>query len=151
MPSDRPTTRPAAGRRAGPAGPSGPSQVLLFGVFLLVAALAVAALVALPRLLDGGGEDAALPQVNVGSDQSQQPQGPSVVGLMQSADDQKVVLSFPDGTTREFLVRPGEEQRIGIGHLASHAGLTDIGFRLFYETEAGKDYIVGAFETAPPQ
>jgi hypothetical protein len=75
----------------------------------------------------------------------------SIVGLLLSADEKQVVINLPDGNARPFLVRPEDAPRLGIRHLASHAGLTDIGFEITYVTVDGKDYVVAAQETAPPQ
>jgi O-acetyl-ADP-ribose deacetylase (regulator of RNase III) len=75
----------------------------------------------------------------------------SIVGLLVSADENQVVINLPDGNARTFGVRPEDAPRLGIRHLASHAGLTDIGFEITYVTVEGKDYVVAAQETAPPQ
>jgi hypothetical protein len=74
-----------------------------------------------------------------------------IVGLLVSADEKQIVINLPDGNARTFLVRPEDAPRLGIRHLASHAGLTDIGFEITYVTLDGKDYVVAAQETAPPQ
>lgn len=91
-----------------------------------------------------------LPDVDTGQEQTT-PDADSVVGYMTSADQQEVVLTMPDGSERTFEVRPEDVNRVGIGHLASHVGFTDIGFEVFYETEDGTDYILGAQEVAPPR
>jgi len=75
----------------------------------------------------------------------------SIVGLLVSADEKQVVITLPGGNARTFLVRPEDAPRLGIRHLASHAGLTDIGFEITYVTADGKDYVIAAQETAPPQ
>jgi O-acetyl-ADP-ribose deacetylase (regulator of RNase III) len=94
--------------------------------------------------------DTAVPAPAAGQP-SAQPSTASVVGLLTSADNDKVVIGLPDGSGRTFGVRPEDAPRLGIRHLASHAGLTDIGFRITYVTVDGKDYVVAAEETAPPQ
>ncbi|MCG5436437.1 hypothetical protein [Micromonospora foliorum] len=81
---------------------------------------------------------------------SQQPTA-SIVGLLLLATNDAVVIKLPDGNTRTFGVRAEDAPRLGIRHLASHAGLTDIGFRITYVTVDGKDHVVAAEETAPPQ
>jgi hypothetical protein len=101
----------------------------------------------------GSGEE-ALPDVNVAA--TPEVAGPvaakpSVVGLLVSANKDKVVITLADKSSRTFLVREKDAPYIGIAHLASHAGLTDIGFRVTYETVDGKDYILSARETAPPR
>jgi hypothetical protein len=102
-------------------------------------------------LLTGCGNDpdtaVSLPTAGQPSNQ----QTASVVGLLTSADADKVVIGLPDGSGRTFTVRPEDAPRLGIRHLASHAGLTDIGFRITYVTVDGKDYVIAAEETAPPQ
>jgi hypothetical protein len=107
-------------------------------------------------MLAGCGDDpatsipTAAPTMAVEQPASQQPTS-SVVGFLKSADTNQVVIDLPDGSGRTFLVRPEDAPRLGIRHLASHAGLTDIGFRITYVTADGKDYVVAAEETAPPQ
>lgn len=110
-----------------------------------------AALLAAGLVLTGcsSGDDEALPDVDTGQEQAVL-DGESVVGYMTSADREQVVLTMPDGSRRTFDVRPEDVDRVGIGHLASHVGFTDIGFQVFYETEDGTDYILGAREVAPP-
>jgi hypothetical protein len=105
-------------------------------------------------LLTGCGDDAgngtAAPAPTVEQPASEQATA-AIVGLLKSADENQVVVDLPDGSSRTFLVRPQDAPRLGIRHLASHAGLTDIGFRITYVTVDGKDYVVAAEETAPPQ
>jgi hypothetical protein len=123
-------------------------------------ALTLALAVTAPLLLgacssSSNDQDDALPDINT----SQAPADaaddfttkPSVVGLMVSASEEEVVLKMPDGQNRTFQVRPEDAPSLGLGHLASHAGFTDVGFRLHYDTVDGVDYIAGAYETAPPQ
>lgn len=113
-----------------------------------------AGLLAAGVLLTGcssSSEEQALPDVNTSQAQNPLADAESVVGYMTSADSEQVVLTMPDGSEREFAVRPEDARRIGIGHLASHEGFTDIGFQVFYETEDGTDYILGAQEVAPPR
>lgn len=101
----------------------------------------------------GSEDDQALPDVNTSQDTGADDLAskPNVVGLMVSTTEEAVTIKMPDGTNRVFKVRPEDAPSLGLGHLASHAGLTDIGFKVFYETEGDVDYVVGAFETAPPQ
>jgi hypothetical protein len=93
------------------------------------------------------GEE-SLPDINTAQERIADAE--SVVGYMTSADDEQVVLTMPDGSKRTFAVREEDANRIGVDHLASHAGFTSIGFEVFYETEDGTDYILGAQETNPP-
>lgn len=112
----------------------------------LTAPLLLAACQAVP------GEDDALPDIDTGQDAGPDFSGkPNVVGLMVGVTTEEVTIKMPDGSDRVFKIRPEDAQGLGLGHLASHAGFTDVGFRVFYETDAGVDYILGAFETAPPQ
>lgn len=107
-----------------------------------------AGLLAAAVLLTGcAGEQ--LPDIDTGQAQAELT-GPSVVGFMEAANVREVVLVMPDGSQRVFVVREQDVNRIGIGHLASHVGFTDIGFEVFYDTEDGTHYIVGAQEVAPP-
>ena len=110
--------------------------------------LSVAVLTA--ALLTGCGNDAVTLTPTAETPASQQTTA-SVVGLLTSADTSQIVIGLPDGSGRTFLVRPQDAPRLGIRHLASHAGLTDIGFRITYVTVDGKDYVIAAEETAPPQ
>ena len=116
---------------------------------LLRAGTVVAAAALSASLLAGCSSDEELPDVNTQG--TQQPSGPSVIGFMESVTANQVVLTMPDGTNRRFAVRPEDSSKLGLSHLASHRGFTDVGFEVFYETEGGVDYIVGSRETAPPQ
>lgn len=49
-----------------------------------------------------------------------------------------------------FRVLQRDLQTIGIEHLASHAGVTDIGFRVYYEQKGKRRFIIGAEEIPPP-
>jgi hypothetical protein len=121
---------------------------MIFRSLRLIPVLALSA--ALFACSDPATTDNALPDIAVEQSTTAAPKGDTIVGLLKSADNQQVVLNMPDGSTRTFLVRPQDAPRLGIDHLASHAGLTDIGFEVAYETVDGKDYILGAQETAPP-
>jgi hypothetical protein len=77
--------------------------------------------------------------------------GQNVVGLLKSANNTEVVLSMPGGVTRTFKIKPEDRDSLGVPHLASHAGLTDIGFKVTYVSEGGQDYIKSASETSPPK
>jgi hypothetical protein len=118
----------------------------------------LAAAVLAAALLSGcgsdGSDDAAAPAQATGpaaGPATSQPATAVVVGLLESADNNQVVITLPDGTSRTFLVRAEDAPRLGIRHLASHAGLTDIGFRITYVTVDGKEYVVAAEETDPPK
>jgi hypothetical protein len=90
-----------------------------------------------------------LPDITVPS--ASAPSGPSAIGLLTEVKGNNVVLALPDGTKRTFIVRPEDEATVGLEHLASHAGFTDIGFQIYYKTAGGKDYITEAREVPPPQ
>jgi hypothetical protein len=117
----------------------------------LAAALLTAAL-----LTGCGNDDTGTTVATPAAEQAAgQPASPAataeIVGLLLSADQNQVVIIVPGGNARTFLVRPEDAPRLGIRHLASHAGLTDIGFRITYRTIDAKDYVIAAEETAPPQ
>lgn len=82
---------------------------------------------------------------------AEQPATADVVGLLKSAGEKQLVLTMPDGSERIFLVRAEDAPRLGIRHLASHAGLTDIGFQITYVTVDGNEYVVAAGETEVPK
>lgn len=73
---------------------------------------------------------------------------PSVVGFLEEADENGLVLRMPDGSTRTFAA--AEEDVEALDHLESHAGFDDVGSRVYYRSEGGSDYAVGAEETDPP-
>jgi hypothetical protein len=77
--------------------------------------------------------------------------GPSADGYLLSADEETVVIELGNGKKRTFTVRPGTGPEVGLPHLVSHAGARDLGFRIYYQTDGGRDYIVGAAETGIPQ
>ena len=73
----------------------------------------------------------------------------SVDGFLLSATETEVVVRTQAGD-QTFTVAPADVEAVGIPHLASHAGLTDIGFRVYYVEEGGVRYIKGSEEIAPP-
>jgi hypothetical protein len=75
---------------------------------------------------------------------------PSTDGFLRSANEREVVLVTADGRRKVFKVRPEDVPKLGIEHLRSHAGLTDVGFRVYYEEEAGTRVIKYAHEIPPP-
>lgn len=74
----------------------------------------------------------------------------SVDGFLETAHLGAVVLVRPDGERIVFRVREENLPTIGIEHLASHAGVTDIGFRVYFEQKGKRRFIIGAEEIAPP-
>ena len=74
----------------------------------------------------------------------------SVDGFLETAHLGGVVLVRPNGQRIVFRVRQRDLQTIGIEHLASHAGVTDIGFRVYYEQKGKRRFIIGAEEIPPP-
>ena len=76
--------------------------------------------------------------------------GPSVHGYLVSADENTVVVELGNGKRWEFAVRPQERDTVGIPHLESHAGARDLGFIVYYRSDADGDYIVGAAESGIP-
>ncbi|MGH2946011.1 MAG: hypothetical protein ACRDPC_07095 [Solirubrobacteraceae bacterium] len=71
-------------------------------------------------------------------------------GFLESASPKRVVLSTPAGEEMVFRVDPVVLPNLGIEHLASHAGLRDIGFRIYYERSGERNFIVGLPEIPPP-
>ncbi len=110
---------------------------------LLAAALAAIALAACGESDDGSS--AATPTPTPAAAESI----PTVDGYLIAADQESVTLRTQQGEEK-FMVAPVDLEAVGIGHLASHAGLTDIGFRVYYEEQGGKRYIKGSEEIAPP-
>ena len=113
----------------------------------------------LPRLLAGalaafalagcgggdGGSGAATPTPTPAAAETI----PTVDGLLIAADEKSVTLRTQQGE-EEFMVAPADLEAVGIDHLASHAGLTDIGFRVYYKEQGDKRYLKGSEEIAPP-
>ena len=114
----------------------------------LVALLAVAALFAACGSDDNESDSAATatPEATAAAtEQAIQQQD----GFLIAADEQKVTLRTQEGE-EIFEILPEDLEAVGVPHLASHAGLTDIGFRVYYEDRDGKKYIKGSEEIAPP-
>jgi hypothetical protein len=107
-----------------------------------IASVALAATLATTALTGCGGD---LP-----GERTETSAEKSVVGLMENADENGVVLRTPDGTRRTFKVRDEDAKALDLKHLDSHAGFTDVGFRVYYRSEGGVDYAVAAEETKPP-
>ena len=72
----------------------------------------------------------------------------TVEGYMLYADNERVELLTQEGV-RTYFVPPEHFQEIGVDHLASHAGLTDLAFGVAYERRDGKRWIRGAQEISP--
>jgi len=71
-------------------------------------------------------------------------------GFLMSADQRGVVLQLPNGSRMVFDVREIDAATLGLEHLQSHAGYTDIGFRVYYEEKRERRFIVYAEEIPPP-
>lgn len=101
----------------------------------------------------GGGDNAGEsdPEVIVPEETAVPYEGyESVDGFLESAHLGGVVLVLPNGHRQVFRVRQENLPTIGIEHLASHAGVTDIGFRVYYEQKGKRKFIIGAEEIPPP-
>jgi O-acetyl-ADP-ribose deacetylase (regulator of RNase III) len=70
--------------------------------------------------------------------------------MLTAVNEREITLTLPNGSTRVFALKPEDVDRVGLSHLASHAGAPDVGFRIYYVTVNGKDYLAGAEEIAPP-
>jgi len=70
-------------------------------------------------------------------------------GYLLSADEEKLILRTEQGE-ETFLVSRADLAVLGISHLQSHAGLTDIGFRIEFVEAGGDRYAKTAMEIAPP-
>jgi hypothetical protein len=77
-------------------------------------------------------------------------QYPSMPGYLLSVDNERARLLTEDGRTRSFWIAPEEFEQIGVPHLASHAGFTELGFLLTYEKRGKRNYLLSAQEIAPP-
>jgi len=73
-----------------------------------------------------------------------------VDGFLTYADNERVRLLESDGREHTYWVPPEYFQEIGIPHLASHVGLTDLGFRVAFESKRGRKWIRGSEEIPPP-
>jgi len=58
-----------------------------------------------------------------------------------SATDEELILSTPGGEWT-FKIRPEDVAAVDPEHINSHVGVPDIGFRVFYITQDGVDYVV---------
>jgi len=118
-----------------------------------LALLMIPACLALPAC--GGGSEAppdtkvVVPTETATPEAAATSQFETVEGYMLSADIERVVLLTQEGI-RTYFVQPGRGEQIGIDHLASHAGLTDIAFLVEFERLNRKRWIRNAREIAPP-
>ena len=115
----------------------------------LVALLAVAALFASCGSDDKEPESAATATPEATATAAAEDAIQQQDGFLIAADEQKVTLRTQEGE-QIFEVLPEDLEAVGVPHLASHAGLTDIGFRIYYEDRDGKKYIKGSEEIPPP-
>lgn len=81
---------------------------------------------------------------------SRAPDLPNTDGYLVAASETEVVLRTAGGEEAVFLVKPEDLPKLGIEHLSSHAGLTDVGFRVYYASEGGARYVKSASEIPPP-
>ena len=72
-----------------------------------------------------------------------------VDGYLVSATPQHVVVRTQDGDVT-YRIKPRDAEALGIGHLASHAGAGDIGFRIHLKEIDGERFVKGAEEIPPP-
>lgn len=79
-----------------------------------------------------------------------EPNLPSIDAYMLEASPEEVTVQTPEGEQVVFPVKQEDVPALGIEHLNSHGGLTDVGFRVFYEEQDGKRYIKLAMEILPP-
>ncbi len=82
-------------------------------------------------------------------EQTQEPNLPSIDGYLISATTENVVLRTGDGD-QTFTVDEQDAPAIGIEHLASHAGINTLGFRVFYERQGDRRFVKQAVEIPPP-
>lgn len=75
---------------------------------------------------------------------------PKVAGYLVYVDNERIRLLTEDGRERSFFIAPEEFEQVGVPHLASHAGLTELGFLVTYEQRGKRNYLLGAHEIAPP-
>jgi hypothetical protein len=115
------------------------------------ARLLAVGLLALALAACGGNSSEADPPVIVPEETAVPYEGyESVDGFLESARYSGVVLVLPNGTREVFRVRRENLQTIGLEHLASHAGVRDIGFRVYFEQKGKRKFIIGAEEIPPP-
>jgi hypothetical protein len=74
---------------------------------------------------------------------------PTVDGYLVSATASEVVLKTAVGELT-LAVDAQDAPLLGIEHLQSHAGLTTLGFRVYYQQRGSQRFIKRAFEIAPP-
>ena len=74
---------------------------------------------------------------------------PSVDGYLISVNQRRLVLRTQQGE-ETFRISLADLPTLGLPHLQSHAGITSIGFRVFYQQIGGKRFVKGAVEIAPP-
>lgn len=104
-----------------------------------------------------GGDDEAEPDTQVAVPTQEatpvvtaEGQHPTIAGYLVSVDNERARLLTEDGRERSFFIAPEEYEQIGVDHLASHAGFTELGFLLTYEKRGKRNYLLGAQEIAPP-
>ena len=82
-------------------------------------------------------------------EQTQAPSLPSVDGYLISASTEEVVLRTGDGK-QTFTIAEQDLPALGIEHLASHAGINTLGFRVYYEQQGDRRFVKRADEIPPP-
>ncbi len=130
-----------------------PSQIQVARRLLCVAAVVGASLILAACGGDGDSEaQNPLPGPTPTTINPNQPEVlnlPTVDGYLVSASLTGVVLNTADGELT-LAVDEQDAPLLGIEHLQSHAGLTSLGFRVYYQQRGDQRFIKRAFEIAPP-
>lgn len=74
---------------------------------------------------------------------------PIAQGFIVSASDDRIVIETAKGDRRSFGVRPEDLPNVGVPYLAAHQGDELSGFLIYYDSQGGTDYAMGAVETGP--
>lgn len=105
----------------------------------------------------GGTAEPALPDVKAPPSahptplpQSELDKYQNASGTLKSADRKQIVINV-QGKDQPFLVRPENEPVLDVKHLASHAGIPELSFTVYYEEIDGKRYAIAVVENASPQ
>jgi hypothetical protein len=81
--------------------------------------------------------------------EAQTPNLPFVDGYLVSVSETELVLTTADGE-QTYAIAEQDAPALGIEHLASHAGINTLGFRVYYEQRGDERFAKQALEIPPP-
>jgi hypothetical protein len=107
---------------------------------MVTRAILMVLMFALPIALAGCGDDSSPPAASGDAQELR-----SIVGAPLSGSRTEVVIETEEGE-RRFVVAPEHLDSVSPGHIASHVGVANLAFRIWYHEIDGVEHAVAADE-----